>query len=215
MTKVSLRFLLKISLTLLLNPTTSAKSFCFIPICSIRNLMASIGSGIPIGKFSFSYRSIKIDRISSSSPCSVPFLASKISSSRFKGVLIVFFVSDRCYFHLKFRLRLFCHIPHGFQQSGSSRFGYSKLNFTIRRYLLPFILNTIRFSFNILALGYSFFSSFRFLNSDFSVSLYQAVNCCSLSACFVQKSLKVLLRLLSNHVLSNKDTKKVTITVTY
>ena len=43
----------------------------------------------------------------------------------------------------------------------------------------------------MLALGYSIFSSFKFLNSDFSVSLYQAVNCCSLSACFVQKSLKV------------------------
>jgi hypothetical protein len=91
MSKVSLRFLLRISLTLLLNPATFAKSFSFIPIYSIRNLMASIGSGIPIGKYSFSYRSIKIDRISSSSPFSLPFFASKISSSRLSQMYLILF----------------------------------------------------------------------------------------------------------------------------
>ncbi len=53
------------------------------------------------------------------------------------------------------------------------------------------MLNTILFSGRMLALGNSVFNWLTEPQFDFSISLNHALSCCSQSACFNQKFLKV------------------------
>ncbi len=110
--KLRVRFFLSISDTLLFPPRRGASSCVVYPSCSIRNLIASTGSGFSITKWSSSYFSTKIERISKRSPFSVfGFASSNWSISRRADAcsLFVFIVLTRTVFFI-WSARLLCRI---------------------------------------------------------------------------------------------------------